>query len=52
MGEAFDHRAAGWIRQSRKGCVQLIHNHMVVDYSALSSANFAVPDFCFLISEP
>src|SRR5579863_7519162 len=52
MGESFDHRPAGWIRQSRKCCTQLIHNRMVVDYSSLSSVDFAVPDFCFLISEP
>jgi hypothetical protein len=31
MGESFDHRPAGWIRQSRKCCTQIIHNHMVVD---------------------
>jgi NAD(P)-dependent dehydrogenase (short-subunit alcohol dehydrogenase family) len=47
-----DHRPAGWIRQSRKCCIKLIHNHMVVDYLAMSSADFGVPDFCFLISEP
>jgi hypothetical protein len=52
MGESFDHRPAGWIRQSRKCCVQLIHNHMVVNYPSMSSVDFGVPDFCFLISEP
>ena len=25
---------------------------MVVDYPSMSSADFGVPDFCFLISEP
>jgi hypothetical protein len=25
---------------------------MVVDYLSMSSVNFAIPDFCFLISEP
>jgi hypothetical protein len=30
----------------------LIHNHMVVDGLAMSSVNFAIPDFCSLISEP
>jgi hypothetical protein len=48
MGESFDHRPAGWIRQSRKCCIQLIHNHMVVNYPSLSSGDFGVPDFCFL----
>jgi hypothetical protein len=51
MGESFDHRPAGWIRQSRKCCIQLIHNRMVVDYPLMSSVDFGVPDFCFLISE-
>jgi hypothetical protein len=50
MGEPFDHRPAGWIRQSRKCCIQLIHNRMVVDYPSMSSVDFGVPDFCFLIS--
>src|SRR5579864_8577501 len=45
-GESFDHRPPGWIRQSRKGCTQTIHNHMVVDYLAVSSVDFAIPDFC------
>src|SRR4029077_4294823 len=40
MGEPFDHRPAGWIRQSRKCCTQYIHNLMVVDFSAVSSTNF------------
>ncbi len=31
MGESFDHCPAGWIRQSRKCCTQIIHNHIVVD---------------------
>ncbi len=48
MGESFDHRPPRWIRQSRKCCIQLIHNHMVVNYPPMSSANFAVPNFCFL----
>jgi hypothetical protein len=52
MGEPFDHRPAGWIRQSRKCCIQLIHNHMVVDYRPMSSVDFGVPDFCFLVSQP
>jgi hypothetical protein len=52
MGESFDHRPAGWIRQSRKCCIQLIHNHMVVNYPSMSSVDFGVPDLCFLISEP
>jgi hypothetical protein len=30
MGESFDHCPAGWIRQSRECCTQIIHNHMVV----------------------
>ncbi len=40
MGESFDHRPTGGIRQSRKCCTQSIHNHMVVDYRPLSSPNF------------
>jgi hypothetical protein len=52
MGEAFDHPPAGWVGQSSKCCTQLIHNHMVVDRLAMSSVNFANPDFCSLISEP
>jgi hypothetical protein len=48
MGESFDHRPAGWIRQSRKCCVQLIHNRMVVNYRLKSSVDFAVADCCFL----
>lgn len=50
MGEPFDHGPAGWIRESRKCCVQLIHNRMVVDYRSMSSEDFGVSDFCFLIS--
>jgi hypothetical protein len=46
MGEPFDHCPPGWIRQSRKRCTQSIHNHMVVDALAMSSVNFAIPDFC------
>jgi len=42
MREPFDHRPPGRIRQSRKRCAQLIHNRMVVDYSAMSSVNFAI----------
>src|ERR1700733_2058258 len=30
MGESFDHSPAVWIRQSRKCCTQIIHNHVVV----------------------
>jgi len=52
MGESFDHRPPSRIRQSRKCCTQSIHNHMVVDFLSMSSMNFAVPDFCSLISEP
>src|SRR2546423_14905733 len=52
MGESFDHRPAGWIRQSRKRGVQFIHNRMVVDYPEMSSADFGVPDFSFVITEP
>jgi hypothetical protein len=37
MGESFDHRPSGWIRQSRKCCIQLIHNQMVVDFLSMSS---------------
>ena len=50
MGESFDHCPPGWIRQSRKCCTQLIHNHMVVDYLAMSSVDFAIPDFCSVIT--
>jgi hypothetical protein len=50
MGEPLDHGPAGWIRQSRKCCVQAIHNHMVVDYLSVSSVNFAIPDFCSRVS--
>ena len=46
MGESFDHRPAGWIRESRKRCIQFIHNRMVVDYPQMSSVDFGVPDFC------
>jgi len=49
MGESFDHCPAGWIRQSRKCCTKIIHNHMVVGYLSMSSVNFAIPDFCSLI---
>ena len=49
MGESFDHRPPGWIRQSRKRCAQFIHNHMVVDFLLMSSVDFAIPDFCSLI---
>ena len=45
MGEPLDHRPAGWIRQSRKCCVQAIHNYMVVAYLSMSSVNFVIPDF-------
>ena len=40
MGESFDHRPPGWIRQSRKRCTQFIHNRMVVEYRAMSSVDF------------
>jgi len=52
MGESFDHRPAGWIRQSRKRRIQFIHNRMVVNYPSMSSVDFEIPDFCFPISEP
>jgi hypothetical protein len=50
MGEPLDHRPPGWIRQSRKCCIQLIHNRMVVDFRSMSTANFAILDYCSLIS--
>jgi hypothetical protein len=50
MGESFDHRPAGWIRQSRKRCIQFIHNRMVVNYPQMSSVDFGVPGFCLRIS--
>ncbi len=37
MREPFDHRPARWIRQSCEGCIQIIHNHMVVTYAPMSS---------------
>jgi hypothetical protein len=49
MGESFDHCPPGWIGQSRKRCTQSIHNHMVVDYLAMSSVDFAIHDFCLQI---
>jgi hypothetical protein len=49
VGESFDHRPPGWIRQSRKRCTQFIHNRMVVDGLSMSSVNFAIPDFGSLI---
>ena len=45
MGESFNHGPPGWIRQSRKRYTQSIHNHMVVDYRAMSSVRFAIHDF-------
>jgi hypothetical protein len=36
MRELLDHGSPGWIRQSRKGCTQFIHNHMVVDFLSVS----------------
>jgi hypothetical protein len=51
MGESFDHRPAGWIRQSRKRCIQFIHNRMVVNYLQMSSVDFEAPGFCLRISE-
>lgn len=41
MREAFDHCPTSRIRQSRKGCIQPIHNHMVVDILRVSSTHFA-----------
>jgi hypothetical protein len=52
MGESFDQCPPGWIRQSGKRCTQFINNHMVVDYLSMSSVNFAIADFCSLISDP
>jgi hypothetical protein len=49
MGESFDHRPPGGIRQSRKRCAQAIHNRMVVDCLSMSSVNFAMPDFSALV---
>ncbi len=40
MGESFDHRPAGGIRQSRECCTQIIHNRMVVDFQAMSNVKF------------
>ena len=51
MRESFDHRPAGWIRQSSKRCIQFIHNRMVVDYPQMSSVDFRAPDFCPRTSE-
>ena len=51
MRESFDHRPPGGIRQSRKCCTQFIHNHMVVNFSAMSSMNFPIPDCCSVISD-
>src|SRR3982074_2393769 len=50
VGESFDHCPAGWIRQSRKCCTKIIHNRMVVDCRSMSTANFAILDYCSLIS--
>jgi hypothetical protein len=50
VGEPLNHRPPGWIRQSRKCCIQFIHNRMVVDCRSMSSANFAILDYCPLIS--
>ena len=50
MRESLDHRSPGWIRQSRKCCIQPIHNRMVVDCRSMSSANFANLDYSSLIS--
>ena len=46
MGESFDHRPTGGIRQSRKCCTKIIHNQMVVDCRSMSTANFAIRGFC------
>jgi hypothetical protein len=51
MGESVDHRPAGWIRKSRKRCIQFIHNRMVVNYPQMSRVGFGVPGFCLRISE-
>ena len=48
MGESLDHGAAGRIRQSGKSCIQAIHNHMVVNYPAMSSVDLGVSGFCLL----
>jgi len=50
MRESLDHRSPGWIRQSRECCIQLIHNRMVVDCRLMSTANFAILDYCSLTS--
>ncbi len=44
-GESFDHGPAGWIRQSGECGIELIHNHMVVNYRSMSRVDFGVPDF-------
>jgi len=41
--------AGGLDQTERKRCIQFIHNRMVVDYPQMSSVDFGVPDFCFLI---
>lgn len=40
MGESFDHGAAGWVGESGKCCIELIHNRMVVDYLSMSGVDF------------
>lgn len=46
MGEPLDHCPAGRIRQSRKCCIQPIHNHRVVDFLGVSSTHFAISRQC------
>jgi hypothetical protein len=50
VGEPLDHRPPGRIRQSRKCCTEFIHNRMVVDLPSMSTADFAILDYCSLIS--
>jgi hypothetical protein len=45
MRESFNHRPAGWVRKSRKRCIQSIHNRMVVDCPRMSSVDFEAPGF-------
>lgn len=46
MGESFNDRPTGGIRQSRKCCIQPIHYQMVVDFLLMSSMNFLIRDGC------
>jgi len=52
MGESFDHCPAGWIRQSRECCTRLSTTIWLCIVWSMSSVNFAILDFCSLISEP